>query len=171
LRRTFERYGFNSEGGPQIKSETVTKEEIRRCPVCGVYLNKGEGFTCPKCHRSPLCNDHKFKGKRVCTSCVFDLKSRELREMKDQENGIGSFLRLAQFVFLLCAVFFISNKMGLFDTVDFLRESLITDYVIYSMGAASIAAYVVFYLLLLNQRSKIGEAEALMNTIKYRRLV
>lgn len=78
---------------------------------------------------------------------------------------------MMQFLFLLCAIFFVSMKMGLMQTVEFLNETAVTNYVVYSMGAVSVIGYLFFYAVLLGQRNKIREMDSKLNTIKYRRLV
>lgn len=155
----------------QISIGELKHAELTKCLICDVYLAEREGFTCPKCKRGPLCGLHKFQGKRICTSCAFDIKSRELMEIRNQERGLKGFLRLSEFVFLLCAIFFILMKIGWLESMDFLQETIITDYVVYSMGGVSLIAYGIFYLILLSQKNKMKEIEAVMNTIKYRRLV
>lgn len=154
-----------------MSTETAVKGDMRRCPVCEAYLEKNEGFFCPKCKRGPLCRNHRLPGERVCTGCSFDAKAKELRALKNQEQNIRGFLRLTQFVFLLFAVFFVSVKLGLLDTVDFLEEMPLSDYVLYATGIASVMGYGVFFVILLGQKTKVRELEADLNKIKFRRLV
>ena len=154
-----------------MSTETAVKGEMRRCPVCEAYLEKNEGFFCPKCKRGPLCRIHRLPGERVCTSCSFDAKAKELRALKNQEQNIRGFLRLTQFIFLLFAVFFVSVKIGLLDTVEFLQEAPLSDYVLYAMGSVSVTGYAVFFVILLNQKNKVKELEMNLNNLKFRRLV
>ncbi len=147
------------------------KEELRRCPVCDAYLRAKEGFFCPKCKRGPLCKNHRLPGERVCTSCTFDKKARELRDLKRQEQSLRSFLRLTQFIFLLFAVFFVSLKIGLLDTLEFLQETPVTHYVVYAMGAVSTVSFVLFYVVLSGQKGRVKEIESDLNNLKFRRLV
>jgi hypothetical protein len=152
-------------------TETAVKGEMRRCPVCETYLEKNEGFFCPKCKRGPLCMNHRAPGERVCTGCSFDAKAQELRALKNQEQNIRGLLRLTQFVFLLFAIFFVSGALGLLDTVEFLQEAPLSDYVLYAMGIVSVTGYVVFYVILLGEKSKVRELETDLNKLKFRRLV
>jgi hypothetical protein len=154
-----------------MRTETADKGEMRRCPICEAYLEKNGGFFCPKCKRGPLCRNHRLPGERVCTGCSFDAKAKELRALKNQEQNIRGFLRLTQFVFLLFAVFFVSVEIGLLDKVEFLQEVPLSDYVLYAMGVVSVTGYVVFYLILLGQKSKFKELEKELNDLKFRRLV
>ena len=135
-----------------------------------MYLKREEGFTCPKCGKGPLCRNHRFPGNRVCTSCAFDAKARTLTDLKSQEQSIRSFLRLAQFVFILFAIFFVSLKLGMLDEVEFLQLAPLTDYVIYAMGGASVLSYILFYIILLGQRNKTREIESELSKLKFRRL-
>jgi hypothetical protein len=154
-----------------MRTETTVKGEMRRCPVCEVYLEKNEGFFCPKCKRGPLCRNHRLPGERVCTGCSFDAKAKELRKLKTQEQNIRGFLRLTQFIFLLFAVFFVSVKIGLFDTVDFLQDVPFSDHLLYAMGIVSVTGFAVFYVILLDQKNKVRVLETDLNNLKFRRLV
>jgi hypothetical protein len=154
-----------------MNTETAVKGEMRRCPVCEAYLEENEGFVCPKCKRGPLCRNHRLQGERVCTGCSFDAKAKELRALKSQEQNIRGFLRLTQFVFLLFAVFFVSAQLGLLDTVEFLEQVPLSDYVLYTTGIVSVTGYAVFFVILLGQKNKVRELEANLDKIKFRRLV
>lgn len=149
------------------------RDELPTCKICGSYLDKGEGFRCPRCRRSPLCHKHRLSGSRECVGCVLEIKSKELRALKNQETGIRGFLRLVQFIFLLFATLFISSKMGLAQMVGFLRDNVIMDNLGY-LGWLSVAGYVIFRAILYNQKGRISNLEAGINKIKkieLRRLV
>lgn len=141
------------------------RDELLTCKICGSYLRKEEGFTCPRCRRSPLCRSHRAPGRKECTGCVLEMKTRELRDLQKQEHNIRSFLRLTQFVFLVFAIFFISSKTGLAETVSFLRNNIIMENLGY-LGGLSASGYILFYIILYNQKSRIRKLEAGINKIK-----
>jgi uncharacterized protein (DUF983 family) len=146
------------------------RDELISCPVCDVYLSSGEGFMCPKCRRGPLCRRHRIRGRRECASCVFEMQTRELNEMKAQETSLSSFLRLLQFLFLVFAVLFVALRTGIPEVLDFLQYSIITDSFGY-LGGLSVVGYLLFYTMRYNQRKKIEELESELKKTEFRRMV
>jgi len=153
-----------------MKMAVENKEELVSCPVCSVYLSSGEGFMCPKCRRGPLCRRHRVTGRRECASCVFEMQTKELKEMKVQENNLRSFLRLLQFLFLVFAVIFIALRTGIPEVSDVLQQSVITQSFGY-LGALSVAGYLLFYIMLRSQKNKIEEIESELKKTEFRRMV
>jgi hypothetical protein len=151
-----------------VKISTEDTEDLLRCPVCEVYMKKGEGFICSKCKRGPLCKKHKVARSTECASCVYDRRRKALLMLKEQEINLKSFLRLLQFIFLVFAVFFIALRTGLGDTVEFLRSSYIADGLLY-LGGIAVFGYIVFYFILYNQRGRIQEAESEIRKIEVKR--
>jgi hypothetical protein len=92
-----------------------------------------------------------------------------MRSLHGQERSIHHFLRLIQFIFLVCAVFFVSLKIGLLDEIDFLKNTIFTDNVL-SIGIGSVIFYVLFYIILLNQRQRISALQSEIETIGFRKL-
>lgn len=151
-----------------LKRPEEDTEDLFRCPVCEVYMNKKEGFICKTCKRGPLCQKHKVAGSSECASCVYDRRRKALLLLKEQEINLKSFLRLLQFLFLVFAVFFISLRSGLGDTVEILQYSFIADSLLY-LGGMAVVGYIVFYFILYIQRGKIQEIEAEIRKIEIRR--
>lgn len=154
--------------GGKMDTMAVKNEEMLKCQICDVYFKKGEGFTCPKCKRGPLCKNHRVPGKKECASCLIDMQMQKLNSLKNTEAGISSFTKLLHFVFLIFSIFFISLKLGLADYVEFLQNSIITDSLIY-IGGASVIGYIIFYFFLYNQRSQIREIESQIRKAEIRR--
>lgn len=155
---------------PRRESE---RRELLTCSACGSYLNEGEWFRCPRCKRAPLCRTHRFPGRRECAGCVLEIKTKELNDLKGQERNLRSFLRLMQFAFLVFAILFISSRTGLAGAVDFLKDNIIMSNLAY-LGGLSVAGYIIFWIILYNQSSRIRKLEGEMNKIKkieLRRLV
>ncbi len=146
------------------------KQELLRCAVCDVYIRREEGFICPRCRRGPLCKSHRVPLRRECSSCVFDMKNKELVALREQEQSLKSFLRLLQFLFIVFAILFVAVRTGTAEVLQFLHDSVIADGFGY-MGALSVAGYAIFYLLLLSQRQRIREMESEMNKAEFRRMV
>lgn len=113
--------------GQAGKTADPAREELFRCQVCDSYLRKNEGYTCPRCKRGPICKTHRARGKKECTSCVFEMQMEELRDLRGQEQSIKSFLKLLQFLFLVFAIVFIALKTDVAETVEFLKYSIITN--------------------------------------------
>jgi hypothetical protein len=133
--------------------------ELVRCPVCGNYIGKSEGFACPRCKRKSLCRSHRVPGSRECTSCVFEMKARELGSVREEVKSIRSFLRLSQFLFLVFAILFITVKTDVAESVEFLQYSFITDN-IYYLGGLAVIGFLVSYIVLYSRKRKISELEA-----------
>lgn len=146
---------------PLKKPEPGPGGDLLKCPVCDSYFEKQDGFHCPKCKRGPLCRKHRVRGKRECLSCVLDRKTRELTLLKDQEQNIRSFLKFMHFLFTTFMIFFVSYKLNLAQTVDFLNNDLIADNLIY-LGIAALGGYIFFFVILFSQKKKI---EMLSNEI------
>lgn len=139
--------------------------ELISCPVCGHYIGKGEGFTCPRCKRRSLCRSHRVPGRRECTSCVFEIKARELSSMKEEIRSIRSFVLLSQFLFLVFAVLFVTLKTGIAESVEFLQYGFIADNVSY-MGILAVISFLVSYIILHIRKQKISELEAQMTDFR-----
>ena len=148
-----------------LKRPLEKQEDLAKCPVCEFYFNKSEGFTCIKCRRGLLCKKHKVAGTKECTSCVIERRHKELSDLREQERSIKGFLRLLQFLFLVFAVFFIALKIGLEDTVEFLKDSFIIEALPY-IGGGAILGYIVFYFILSNQKAKTLELETLIRKMR-----
>jgi hypothetical protein len=153
----------NSQG------RSAVKEELPTCQICGSYLSKGEGFQCPRCRRSPLCQKHKMSGMRECAGCVLEIKSKALRDMKSQEASLKSFLRLTQFAFLVFIILFVCSKTGIAEAVSFLKENMIMDNLGY-LGGLSAGSYILFRVILYVQRARMDKLEAMINKIKKKEL-
>lgn len=154
----------------QANTQTQDQAELLRCVLCNSYINRKDAFTCPRCRKGPLCRTHRFSGRRECTSCVFDLKQREVSDLRQQEQSIRGFIKLLQFIFLVFAIFFIATRAGLLEFVDFLKETIVVSNLVW-FGILPVAGYVLFYVILYNQRSKIKEIETEMHAIEFRRMV
>lgn len=102
---------------------------------------------------------------RECVGCVLEIKHKELRNLKNQETSIRSLLRLIQFAFLVFAILFVSSKTGLAEQVGFLRDNVVMDNLGY-LGGLSVASYIIFNLILYNQKMRMGKLEAAINKIK-----
>ena len=144
------------------------KSDLTRCPVCDTYVNLQEGFACPRCKKSPLCRKHRVAGSRECASCVFDLKRKELNALKGQEGSIRQFLKFLQFIFLFCAVIFIALKAGLAEFVEILQHSVLPTYIMY-FSVVPIAGYILFFIILYNQRGKVADVESQIKKLEFRR--
>jgi hypothetical protein len=144
-------------------------DELLTCRACGSYLNKGEGFQCPRCRRAPLCRNHRVPGRRECAGCVLESKNKELRDLKNQEQSIRNFLRLTEFLFVVFAILFISSKAGFVEAVEFLKGSIIMENLGY-LGGFSVAGYIIFKIIRYNQKSKVRELESAINKMNKKEL-
>ncbi len=148
--------------------DTKCREEPVQCPVCDTYIRKDEGFTCPRCKRGPLCRSHRARGKRECEGCVLEMQAEELGDLRRQEESIKSFLRLLQFLFIVFAIVFIALRAGVAETIEFLQYSFIPQS-LELLGGLSVVGYVLFTLILYNQRQRIRGLESEMNDSRFRR--
>jgi hypothetical protein len=145
-------------------------DDLVTCSVCNDYLRKEDAFTCPKCRRAPLCKKHRVPGRKECMSCVMEMEAGELAVFKKQEQSMRGFLSFMQFLFILFAILFVTVETGLADMVEFLKFSVITDNLNY-MGGISVAGYLLFYVILYNQKRKISEMESRMSKTEFRRRI
>ncbi len=149
-----------------LKRPLPPQEDLIRCPVCEYHFKREEGFTCSRCRRGILCKRHRVAGTKECASCVVERRHKELSDLREQESSLKSFLRLLQFIFLVFAVFFIALKIGLEDTVEFLKNSFMIDILPY-IGGGAFLGYIVVYFVLSNQKEKTLKLE---NVIRKMRL-
>lgn len=152
-----------------LKKDFVEKEKIlSRCLVCDVYVHPEESFVCPRCRKGPLCRKHRVPGRKECSSCVLDVRKKELMVLIDQAKSIRQFLHFLQFMFLVFAVFFVALKFGLEDYIELLREPMLAKYLLY-LGVVPVLGYVLFAALLHDQRGKIADAELQLKKLNNRR--
>ena len=142
--------------------------EIEKCPVCEVYVHQDEGFLCPRCRKSPLCRKHRVSGRRECASCVFDLTKKELQILRGQEGNIKQFLRFLQFIFLVFAIFFVAFKFGLTEYIETLQDIRISAVLAY-LGVLPVTFYILFMIILYNQRNKIADIEVQIRKLEVRK--
>ncbi len=150
-----------------MNDRTQGSEDLIRCSVCDDYFRGREAYTCPRCRRQNICKKHRIAGFRECASCVFESRAREIRELKQQQDSIKSFLRLTQFAFIVFAILFITVRAGIADVVEFLQYSIITENLVY-LGAASVLGYMLFFFILRNQNSQVREKEEQLQREKFR---
>jgi hypothetical protein len=154
-------------------SKTAGEEKQRNCTFCDAYLNKNEGFVCPKCKRGPMCQNHRAFGRRECSSCAAEIELNEFKNLKRQERHIKYFLRLLEFFFIVFVILYVSIKIGLTEMVEFLQFIVINDYVDYIeyLGVLVVVGYLIFFIIMLNQKDKIREQESRLSKIEFRRLI
>src|SRR5512140_3393036 len=153
-----------------MAENVASSEELLRCQICAAYITAKQGFTCPRCKRGPICTKHRVSGKKECSSCVLEVKHAELLGLKKQEHDIEAFLRLLQFIFLVFAVFFVATKAGLTESIDFLHDNVVTEHPSF-FGILPVVGYLLFYLILYNQRKRINEKKDYMKTIERARIL
>lgn len=144
------------------------EEDLSECPQCGAYLRREEGFICPRCKRGPFCRRHRIPGERACAGCILETKSKEISYLKGQERSIKGFVLLLQFIFLVCAIFFVAGKIGLGEFMKLLKIDIIATYSIH-IGLIALLASFIFYVVLRSQRARMIELESLISKIRYER--
>lgn len=153
----------------RLKKDFVDESSVlTRCPVCDNYVHEQESFVCPRCKKSNLCRRHRVSGRKECASCVFDMKKKELNALRGQEGSIQQFLKFLQFIFLFSAIIFIALKSGISEFVEILQYSLLPTYVMY-FSIIPVAGYVLFFIILYNQRGKIADLEQQIKKLEFRR--
>jgi len=142
------------------------KADLLECPICGTYLRRNEGFTCPKCKRGPFCRTHRVPGERMCPGCVLEVRSREITALKGQEKSIKGFSLFLQFFFLLFAIIFIAKNVGFEEYMDIYIIDILAGYSLY-IGLLALLGSLFIYLILRSQRSKIKTLESKINELKF----
>jgi hypothetical protein len=141
------------------------KESLLECPVCGTYLKRSEGFTCPKCRRGPFCRTHRVPGERACPGCMLEIKSKEITALRSQEKSLRGFSLFLQFFFLVFAILYIADKIGFGEYMELSMINTIVDYSLY-IGLVALLGSLIFYILLRAQRSRIMELESQVGKIR-----
>jgi hypothetical protein len=144
------------------------KDDLLACPICGTYLRRNEGFTCPKCKRGPFCRTHRVPGERMCPGCVLEIKSKEISALKGQEKSIKSFTLFLQFIFLLFAIIFVAEKIGFLEHMEIFVIDILAQYSLY-IGLLALLGSLFFYLILRSQRSRINALEFKVNKLRFLR--
>jgi hypothetical protein len=151
-----------------IKDIVDERSELTQCPVCDTYVHQQESFVCPSCKRSPLCKKHRVVGRKECASCVFDLKKKELNVLRGQERSIRQFLAFLQFVFLFTAIIFIALRVGMSEFIEILQPSVLPTYILY-FSIIPVTGYILFFIILYNQRGKVSNLEHQIKKLEIRR--
>jgi len=153
----------------RLRKDFVDEHSVlTRCPVCETYVHQDESFACPRCSKNHLCRKHRVVGRKECASCVFDLKRIELTLLRGQERNIQQFLKFLQFVFLFCAIIFIALRAGMSEFVEILQHSVLPTYILY-FSIIPIAGYILFFIILYNQRGKVSDLEHQLKKLEVRR--
>lgn len=140
------------------REQTKASGELIQCTICGDYIKVGEVFQCPRCRRTGMCRKHRVPGTRECSACVYEKKSHELGQIKQQIAGIKSFLRLTQFVIVVFVILFAAGRSGIPEVVEFLQFGVVTDNLPY-LGGAAVIAYLIFFFILQSQKQQIRTLE------------
>jgi hypothetical protein len=141
---------------------------VIRCSVCEEHFKKIETFYCPKCKKGPLCKKHRSPGKKECVSCTIENKLQEINTLSVQEKSIHHFIRFIQFLFLVVSVFFIALKLGILDEIDFLKNNIFTENLIY-IGIGTIVFYAISYIVFFSQKTKIADLNSEIEKIRFRK--
>ena len=144
------------------------KDDLLECPICGAYLRKREGFTCPKCRRGPFCNTHRVPGERACPGCVLEMKSKEVTALNSQVKSLKMFSLFLQFFFLVFAIFYVADKVGFREYMEFPILNILIEYSLY-IGLIALLGSLIFYILIRAQKSRIIDLESQVTKIRYMR--
>lgn len=88
--------------------------------------------------------------------------------LRGQEESIRHFLKFLQFIFLFSAVIYIALKLGIAEFVEILQHSLLPTYIMY-FSIIPIAGYILFFIILYNQRGKVTDMELQIKKLEVRR--
>lgn len=92
----------------------------------------------------------------------------EINTLSGQEKSIHHFIRFIQFLFLVFSVLFIALKLGMLDEIDFLKNNIITENLIY-IGIGTAIFYVISYIVLFSQKAKIADLQSDIDKIGIRK--
>ena len=73
-----------------------------------------------------------------------------------------------QFFFLVFAIFYVADKLGFREYMEFLVLNVIIQYSLY-IGLIALLGSLIFYILLRAQRSRIADLESQVTKIRYMR--
>ena len=88
--------------------------------------------------------------------------------LRGQEESIRHFLKFLQFIFLFSAVIYIALNLGIAEFVEILQHSLLPTYIMY-FSIIPIAGYILFFIILYNQRGKVTDMELQIKKLEVRR--
>ena len=135
------------------------KAGLLRCGICEHYIEPRRSFTCRKCRKSPLCLEHLDHEYKICSGCASEKRLNLYHDLLQQERNLRGFMRLAQFLFIVAAIFFVALRVFPDLLPDYLRELVSFEY-LYIWGALSITGMVLCLILLSAQRRKLKELDA-----------
>ena len=96
---------------------------------------------------------------------MLEIKSKEITALKAQEKSLKGFSLFLQFFFLVFAIFYVADKIGLREYMELLMFTVIIDYSLY-IGLIALLGSLVFYILLRAQRSRVIELESQVSKIR-----
>ena len=77
-------------------------------------------------------------------------------------------MRFLQFIFLVFAIFFVAFKFGLTEYIEILQDTRMTTFLAY-LGVLPVTFYILFMIILYNQRSKIADIEVQIRKLEVRK--
>jgi ribosomal protein L37E len=143
------------------------KGTLVQCRLCETTVESQKTFACRRCGVSPFCLDHLDRELKVCSGCAAEERIRRYGDMVRQGKNVRGFLRFTQFVFMLAAMFFVSDSLFHEHLPEFLKESIFLEYVLY-WGGAAVAGMVFCYIIVVSQKQKMIEVEDKIHSHKDR---
>ncbi len=139
---------------PGKELRTEIKRNLVKCEICEKTVESVRTFTCRRCRKSSFCLDHFDPEYKVCSGCAAEERIRLYNNLLRQERSLKSFLRLAQFLFIVAAISFAARRFLWEDIPQFMKTNVVFEYVFY-WGATAIAGMVLCYLIIFSQRGRI----------------
>ncbi len=141
-----------------MPSETQHHADVQ-CVECEQHIDPFAGFICKSCKRRPLCQDHGDPQQRgFCIKCANRMRRRKLNDLKGGLKSMKGFLRLLQFVFLVFAVLFVTQRLMPEVAPAFIWDNFFAKH-LYVWGVLSAVGFVAIYIVYLGQKSSIKNLE------------
>lgn len=148
----------------KLNLKMVQGGESGRCPICESHYSRNDVFVCPEC-RTAYCQKHRVTGEKLCTSCFFENRLRELDTMHRYNNAVKSLSLLLQFLFLLSAILFVASRFEYLEVLDLEYLWLFADSSIYIAGG-TLAGYLICFGIMYNQKNGIQKTESLLKRLE-----
>jgi len=129
------------------------------CLACKRIIDHRGGFACKQCRKSPFCVSHLDGEFKVCPGCAAENRIKSYNNLLRQEKSLRGSLKLSEFIFIVVAILFASERLFPDFIPDFMRENIFFQY-IFVWGALAVLGILICSLFLPAQRRKLQELDS-----------
>ena len=145
-------------GTEQLGRPDEKKAPMVKCIICENYTEVRKTFACRRCGRSPFCLEHLDSEHKICSGCAADERIHLYNDLRRQQKSIQGFFRLAEFIFIIAAIFFVAKKLFSDHLPEFITENISFEY-LFLWGVLAVAGMILCFILRQTQQQKITDLE------------